>query len=185
MTMNSNHTLFVLRDHFKIYGQVQIDPQTQVVNVDGNVTLKSHFPARKVKKLPVQFGKVTGKFDCYDNELETLMGAPHHVGENFDVSANKITSMAHAPIHVGGRLFCYYNNLTDLAHMPQHVIKVHLSYHDNLPMLRLSEHDNWEVKWTPLPVQEILNKYMGKGKKFMLNFANELKQAGFAGNARW
>jgi hypothetical protein len=58
------------------------------VDVKGNVYLSS----KNLEKLPFIFGKVTGNFDCSENKLTTLKGAPLSVGGKFDCSYNQLTT---------------------------------------------------------------------------------------------
>ena len=55
-----------------------------LVDVNGDVKLNF----KGLTKLPLQFGRVTGNFDCYGNDLTTLEGAPREVGDHFDCSHN-------------------------------------------------------------------------------------------------
>ena len=50
--------------------------QDETVDVDGDVYLSF----KKLSKLPLNFGKVSGSFNCYDNDLGTLKGCPKGVG---------------------------------------------------------------------------------------------------------
>ena len=64
---------------------------------------------------------VRGNFDCYDNQLTSLHGAPQSVGGNFYCGSNKLTSLEYAPQNVGGSFNCPYNQLTSLKGAPQSV----------------------------------------------------------------
>jgi len=61
------------------------------------------------RKLLVQFKRVGGSFDCGDNKLTSLQGAPQEVGEDFSCSYNKLTSLEGAPQEVGGDFHCSDN----------------------------------------------------------------------------
>ena len=67
----------------------------------------------------VDFGKITGDFDCSDLGLTSLKGAPQEVGGYFDCSYNQLTSLEGAPQEVGGDFRCYYNHLISLEGAPQ------------------------------------------------------------------
>jgi len=69
----------------------------------------------------VKFGIVTKDFDCDDNNLTSLEGAPKGVGEDFNCSSNKLTSLKGAPKKVGGDFSCEYNKLTSLKGAPREV----------------------------------------------------------------
>ena len=90
-----------------------------LVDVDGDVNLDS----RKLSKLPIKFGRVSGGFYCRDNQLTSLKGAPSYVGRNFYCSYNKLTSLEGAPNHVGGDFYCGDNNLESLEFAPSYVYR--------------------------------------------------------------
>jgi hypothetical protein len=64
---------------------------------------------------------VDGSFNCWDNRLTSLKGAPQKVGGKFSCSDNKLTSLEGAPKEVGGDFRCSENNLTSLARAPEEV----------------------------------------------------------------
>ena len=71
---------------------------------NGLVDIKGDFDIsnRGLKSyLGIQFGKVTGDFDCGRNKLISLEGAPQEVGEDFNFSNNQLTSLIGAPQKVG------------------------------------------------------------------------------------
>ena len=72
---------------------------------------------------PVQFGVVTGNFNCDGNELTTLQGGPTEVGGNFYCSSNQLTTLQGGPTKVGGYFVCAYNELTTLQGGPTEVGK--------------------------------------------------------------
>lgn len=197
-----------LKEDFLITGDVTIDAHTGRVDVQGDIQLISD-----CDQMSVQFGKVSGDFDCADSGLTTLAGSPQHVGGKFSCEHNRLTSLAHAPHHVGGIFKASYNHITHLTHMPTYVgasfwiygnpleslvgldklDQIHgelwCTYSDQLPLLRSvlvrSIHLSDGDQDTPILLNDIIRKYVGKGKAHMLNLALELKQAGFEGNAKW
>jgi hypothetical protein len=82
-----------------------------LVDVDGNVYLSY----KKFCELPLQFGKVTGYFDCDVNKLTTLKGAPHTVGINFDCSYNNLSSLEFCPRSVGRYFSCAHNMIREFT----------------------------------------------------------------------
>jgi len=72
-------------------------------------------------KLKIKFGKVGGGFDCSNNKLTTLEGAPQEVRGGFYCNNNNLTSLECAPQKVGGNFNCSSNNLTSLECAPQKV----------------------------------------------------------------
>jgi hypothetical protein len=87
------------------------------VDVDGDVYL-SH---KKLDKLPVRFGKVTGYFSSRGNDLTSLEGCPASVGRDFYCSNNQLSTLEGGPRKVGGHFFCYNNQLTTLEGCPTEV----------------------------------------------------------------
>ena len=105
------------------------------VSVEGDVNLI----VKSLRRIPFNFGVITGNFYCYDNNLTSLEGAPievaggfycgnnnltslegapKKVGGIFSCSGNKLTSLEGAPIEVGGNFVCGNNNLTSLEGAP-------------------------------------------------------------------
>lgn len=73
----------------------------------------------KLEKLPdLSTVVVQGAFDCSDNSLTTLKGAPRNVGGNFDCSNNRLVSLEGGPETVGKGFFCIGNPLRSLDHKP-------------------------------------------------------------------
>ena len=69
----------------------------------------------------VKFGKVSGYFNCENNELTSLEGAPQSVGGDFHCYSNQLTSLVGAPQTVGMSFVCHDNQLTSLEGAPQSV----------------------------------------------------------------
>ena len=105
-----------LEDYFNIQGTYEL--VDGVYNVKGNVLLKSN---KKVEKLPVKFGKVTGYFYCSYNKLRSLEGSPKWVGDYFSCDNNNLTSFKGAPKFVGGDFFCQNSKLTSLKGSPNYI----------------------------------------------------------------
>jgi len=149
-----------------------------LVHVDGSVYLSG----RELTKLPLKFGEVTGYFDCSDNRLTSLEGAPIRVGGDFNCSFNNLTSLEGAPTRVGGGFRCSYNQLTNLEGAPEVVEKgfycsnnkltslkggskvrgtTYLAHNNKLINFYGFPEDGWEgsVNFSGNPVQEILNLF--------------------------
>jgi len=88
-----------------------------IVDVDGDVNLYR----KKLTELPLKFGKITGYFDCSDNQLTSLEGCPKWVGGHFCCFKNKLTTLEGCPNWVGGNFTCEYNQLTSLDGCPDYV----------------------------------------------------------------
>lgn len=85
------------------------------VFVYGNVVIAS----KKLSKIPIQFDQVKGSFNCSDNLLESLEGAPYCCYESFNCSHNRLTTLQYSPKSVGISFDCGFNDLKTLEGMPR------------------------------------------------------------------
>ena len=158
-----------------------------VVDVEGDVILARE-RMEATTTLPVQFGKVSGDFDCSDSHLTSLKGCPHHVGQGFKCYGTKITSLQHAPQYVGGRFVCFETKIKSFSGVDK-IIKyvggdfigptnggvTHI-----LGLLLISGVRG--IQLDSGPVDGIMNKYVGTGD--ILSAQDELIDAGFIDQAR-
>lgn len=173
----------LLKRHFIIHGDVHVDAQTGVVDVQGHVYLNRK---KLISQLPVQFGHVTGHFHCHKNQLKTLMGCPTRVTESFWCAQNQLQSLEGAPNYVRGNFQCNDNPLKSLQGAPYFVGgEWYLDYDKELPLLRTLNAARVFMWPVPEAVIDILNKYNGMGKPGAIKAAAELIRAGYKGNARW
>jgi hypothetical protein len=93
------------------------------INADGSIDVNGnvYLDRNGLAKLPLKFGRVTGNFNCYDNQLTTLEGSPREVGGYFYCYDNKLTTLEGGPREVGGDFNCSYNQLTTLEGSPGEV----------------------------------------------------------------
>jgi hypothetical protein len=93
------------------------------INDDGSIDVNDNvdLSKKRLSKLPLKFRNVTGFFDCYNNQLTSLEGAPTTVGSNFYCDNNQLTSLEGAPTTVGGNFYCSNNQLTSLEGAPRTV----------------------------------------------------------------
>lgn len=183
--VDRDHIFRQLHNLFKVSGPYDIDQITGVVNVQGDVQL-----TKSITQIPLQFGKVTGRFSCGNKGLTTLQGAPQEVGANFECAYNQLTDLQGAPRHVGGDFYCYNNPLITLNGMPETIkgSMVCVYLHD-LPLLRTLNCQghitfiSGTEEFTPDIVIEILNRH--KGRAGAIKAAAELIRAGYKENARW
>lgn len=140
----------------------------------------------KLKSLKGAPERVGGTFNCYANRLTSLKGSPVHVGRSFWCDYNQLTSLLGAPDHVGGSVYAVNNPLKSLEGAPTHVQLIfEVTWDPALPLLRLLAYSQARVSGAPAQVEQIISKYAGQGKAAALNCALELKQAGYAENAKW
>jgi len=95
-----------------IAGDYVID--NDIVNVNGSVDISG----RGLTKIPWQFGRVEGTFNCCNNELTSLRGCPTYVGYGFWCHKNRLKSLENCPETVGLDFFCYKNQLISLKYSP-------------------------------------------------------------------
>ena len=87
-------------------------------NVEGDVYLVN----KKLNKLPVNFGIVSGTFNCSFNQLTALEGSPREVGRLFMCNDNPLNSLVGGPEKVKIDYCCSNcTNLTSLEGAPEEV----------------------------------------------------------------
>ena len=99
------------------------NPETRRYDYDNYLTrydLK-YFVAENKDGFTINFGEVTGDFNCIDLGLKSLKGAPQKVGKNFFCQRNQLSSLEGAPQKVGGFFGCRNNKLTSLEGAPKEV----------------------------------------------------------------
>ena len=103
--------------------KLKLNPQTNRYDYDGNLNwdILSTFVSEDKDGFTINFGKVTGNFDCSELNLISFKGAPTEVGGWFDCSHNQLTSLEGAPQTVGRSFNCSINQLTSLVGAPQTV----------------------------------------------------------------
>jgi hypothetical protein len=115
---NLNASVEAILNDF-VEGTFEIDGNT--INIKGNLKLEDEPIFYKKITKNYKFGYVSGNFECRDNKLTSLKGAPEEVGGDFYCFFNKLTSLEGAPKEVGGDFYCDENNLTSLEGAPEKV----------------------------------------------------------------
>ena len=111
-------------------GTWSLNSETGLVDVNGEFNCRE----QKLKDFKgVRFGVITEGFNCYNNSLTTLEGAPQEVGGNFFCNRNSLTTLEGAPQKVGGHFACDNNSLTKLEGAPQEVGECFLSGGNPIP----------------------------------------------------
>ena len=64
---------------------------------------------------------VSDGFDCSDNELTSLEGAPSFVGSDYYCHNNDLTSLKGGPTSIGNSFYAYDNNLTSLHNIHKQI----------------------------------------------------------------
>ena len=114
------------------------NPQTNRYDYDGNLdrSIVNAFISEDRDGFTINFGKITGNFDCSRLSLKSLKGAPTEVGGNFDCSNNKLTSLEEAPTKVDGSFNCSENQLSSLEGAPKIVGKDFNCFENHLTSLK-------------------------------------------------
>jgi hypothetical protein len=134
------------------------------LNPDGTVDVDDsvYLLGQRLTKLPLKFGRVTGDFFCYNNQLTSLEGCPTEIGGNFSCSYNQLTSLEGCPTEISGDFLCQYNQLTSLEGCPTEIGGNFYCHNNNLTSLKgASEYIEGKVNFMPnnnLPefIEEIL-----------------------------
>ena len=107
----------------ELLSKFTLNPQTNRYDYDGNLYRDEliNFVSEDKDGFTINFGKITGAFDCSRLDLISLKGAPQEVGESFYCFGNKLTSLEGAPQIVKKNFYCSYNQLTSLEGAPQTV----------------------------------------------------------------
>ena len=126
-------------------------------------------------------------FNCYNNKLTSLQGAPNDVGGYFGCFSNKLTSIQGAPTSVGVDFNCSDNDLTSLQGIHKILKKMNGTFyaHDNhikshVIGLMLVQGCK-KVRLDNKQVEEIMNKYLPNttGNRGLLDCQGDLIDAGF------
>ena len=100
-----------------------LNPQTNRYDYNGGLSWNdlNNLVSEDKDGFIINFGKVTGYFDCSDLDLVSLKGAPTEVSGSFWCSRNQLSSLEGAPQIVGIGFYCNSNQLTSLKGAPQKV----------------------------------------------------------------
>jgi len=182
----------LLKKYFKTTGKITVD-SNGLVSCDGNVELKDDII---VNNLPVKFLHVGGYFLCNNNKLISLEGSPQIVGGGFYCNNDQLTSLKGGPRSVGGIYICGQNPLVTLEGLPDHISeRLYITYSPTLPLMRSliasNIHLYGDSSELEVQIQDVLNKYAGRGKAGMMACSSELLTLGkklgvdLRQNARW
>ena len=107
----------------RIKSKLKLNPQTNRYDYDGNLNnrILKNFVLENKEGFTINFGKITGDFDCSRLGLTSLKGAPQEVSRDFYCFENQLTSLEGAPQTIGGWFSCHSNQLTSLEGAPQTV----------------------------------------------------------------
>ena len=137
------------------------------INQDGSIDVigSVNFDKRRLKKLPLKFGKVSGYFSCTDNLLTSLEGSPRQVYGGLFCANNRLTTLIGGPIRVNGDYSCWNNKLlTDVYGFPDYFgdgsIKFyHTPVQEILSIFNYSDEDGYEMVMKLAKFIKWLNEY--------------------------
>ena len=112
--------------------------QTSRYDYDGDLNrhILRNFISENRDGFSIDFGEVTGNFDCSELNLVSLKGAPQIVGEDFYCFKNHLTSLEGAPQEVGWTFDCSENQLLSLEGAPQKVTGFFYCFDNQLTSLK-------------------------------------------------
>ncbi len=87
-----------------------------ILNEDGSIDCNQNIsiPSNFYNMIKINFNKVNGFFNIYDNSLTTLKNCPKYIDRWFDCSLNGLTTLEYGPEYVGGNYNCSHNKLITL-----------------------------------------------------------------------
>ena len=105
-----------------VLSKFNLNLETGGYDYDGDLdsSILKDFVSEDRDGFTINFGKVTGSFNCSSLGLKSLKGAPTEVSKWFECTNNQLSSLEGAPQTVGS-FYCYYNLLTSLKGAPQTV----------------------------------------------------------------
>ena len=128
------------------------------VSIQGDVNLQK----KNLSLFPVHFKSVTGCFDCSENQLTSLVGAPDKVGVYFDCSKNQLKTLEGGPHKIGtdkkmkefSDYYCQDNQLVSLKGAPEKVPHSFTCSHNKLGSLEYGPREvgaNFDCEHNMLP----------------------------------
>ena len=132
---------------------------------------------------------ITGDLRCSNNYLKSLVGGPQKVDGNYWCSTNRLTDLVGCASHIGGELRCPYNPITSLIGIHK-IIKscpcICLTYRHikqggiGLLLIDGLTEFNFAADQRISKPFKIIQKYLGKGTKGMMECSKELISNGYA-----
>jgi hypothetical protein len=99
---------------------IKYDIKDCVLNKYGTADVKGlvSLTHNELTKLPLEFDRVDGNFNCSYNRLLTLKGSPSYIGGCFYCTQNNLRSLVGGPTTVVGDLYCINNYLESFEGFP-------------------------------------------------------------------
>jgi hypothetical protein len=135
---------------------------TWSVNSKGLVDIKGGFLGDREGLedfLGIRFGKVSGYFYCYGNQLKNLEGSPRKIGGDFWCFGNQLRTLDGAPREVGGHFFCSGNPLISLEGAPEMIKKGYFRFKDTFFNYNLQSFLHWIDRIEPDEISLLLTHH--------------------------
>ena len=128
----------LLKEKESLLKDLLYNPQTNRYDYNGSLdkNVLSTFVSEDKEGFTINFGKITGYFNCSNLDLVSLKGAPKEVGGDFRCGSNQLTSLKGAPQIVGGGFYCNINQLTSLKGTPIEVGESFICSYNQLTSLK-------------------------------------------------
>lgn len=198
----------LLHTYYDVSGDIMIQDNGTVDVLGGTYTGVSCKRLPSDREMPVQFGTVQGDFEIQtgvrpvslvgsphtvtgifhihnNNRIADLQGGPKSVGRYVVGKGNRIPSLRGIAVNVTEALVIHENSLHSLEHLPPDLPSLYVGYNEHVHVLRAVMVRRAYFHNAFVGLQRIVDKYMGKGKSAVINFALELKQNGYGSNAQW
>ena len=122
----------------RIKSMFTFNPQTNRYDYEGSLdrSLLRNLISEDGDGFIIDFGEITGDFNCSGFKLKSLKGAPQKVGRHFDCSDNQLTSLIGSPQKVGGYFLCHKNQLISLKGVPKEIGEDFWCFNNQLTSLK-------------------------------------------------
>ena len=136
--INKENSGYKEKELNRVKVKLKLNPQTNRYDYDGDLdrNILSNFVSEGGNGFTLNFGKITGTFNCSELGLTSLKGAPQIVGGDFICHNNHLTSLKGAPQTVGRDFICFYSQLTSLEGAPQIVGGDFICHNNHLTSLK-------------------------------------------------
>ena len=124
-----------------------------------------------LEKIPLNFNRVSGYFDCSDNNLISLEGCPPYIGSHFLCDVNELSSLKKAPKHINGNFLCYSNKLISLQYSPHYIDGDFFLLNNNIRSFQYFPQVKDKIELYDNPIQELWDLFKDKNH---INYFNEL-----------